>query len=966
MGDMATVPAPSSTLPAKRGSASGDLQKHAEQVRTMRACIESAGSADQVREHLQTSDFYARTVSIVKSAMLADPATTVAALDLLLAVLDMSRDHIPLFFKRCRSGIDVLARVLVDCANRPSPCIRHVVPVLNTLCAQSLASFWDVHDLHPPDPDLDLDLARLVASIVTRDDLDGHIATLLMSDAVVSTLSCGLIRSCGSLVGEYERTGRVSDPGASASSTFAAALCAIAAAKPDAWPLINLMQSNGSICTIMDAIDVAGSAGRVEAHARLIVLLGFMEIDADSIGKAEVRETLERFVRLETCCREMWAAPGNDDVVSASLNELSEMLAAPLFGEVAICIPDIVKLLINCLGNIDEMVMVPALNATYLFLLACPDAQQQFLDRGGFDALAECLHDYNVEIRVTSMEILSIVAARHPENRSMLQSSGIVKYILELIGQFGRDDDVGVQIVEAGAGVLGLALTETPANQEYMSDHDGVSILLSTIRACIAGEGDIAQTTIDALLLALNNLVYRNRRAQEEFRKHGGFEVAFRLWNDDDDALLASVLNLLVNAIDTCEPNQEMVCTAAFQARMTSLLDGGHAAISCVLLSHATWNHERNQALFSTEAVVELLLKHVASNAKQDQLSLFALMALSNLSYQNSALQDLVAKFDGVAVVHEALVRATQQGDAVTYGAITTALGNVVHRHDVNGTALVGLGGVDLLLTYITDNDDDDTSEFGALGSSAFLTIVQMGETSLTHILQVLKTGKAPAVTGNACAGAPDDGMDPLIPYLTALNGIIYLSPAMAEFVIRSEGLATIVGLLRHESKRALAGYILFILVNLTVSQQKPVQARARSEGAFDALESCLRWLGAGEPDDDDAAFSRGEIRRVIYQVLDNLLTGNTSNTREFLSRTLMIETLLSDCGELTGARRNATALPEAAEVLLTLCEQPRATDAIGVDRVRPLLEIIQQRTSSQTMHDKAQHLLQQISGRRH
>lgn len=181
MGDMATVPAPSSTLPAKRGSASGDLQKHAEQVRTMRACIESAGSADQVREHLQTSDFYARTVSIVKSAMLADPATTVAALDLLLAVLDMSRDHIPLFFKRCRSGIDVLARVLVDCANRPSPCIRHVVPVLNTLsatspgtvlarCAQSLASFWDVHDLHPPDPDLDLDLARLVASIVTRGD----------------------------------------------------------------------------------------------------------------------------------------------------------------------------------------------------------------------------------------------------------------------------------------------------------------------------------------------------------------------------------------------------------------------------------------------------------------------------------------------------------------------------------------------------------------------------------------------------------------------------------------------------------------------------------------------------------------------------------------------------------------------------------------------------------------------------
>lgn len=150
------------------------------------------------------------------------------------------------------------------------------------------------------------------------------------------------------------------------------------------------------------------------------------------------------------------------------------------------------------------------------------------------------------------------------------------------------------------------------------------------------------------------------------------------------------------------------------------------------------------------------------------------------------------------------------------------------------------------------------------------------------------------------------------------------------------------------------------------MSQQKPVQARARSEGAFDALESCLRWLGAGEPDDDDAAFSRGEIRRVIYQVLDNLLTGNTSNTREFLSRTLMIETLLSDCGELTGARRNATALPEAAEVLLTLCEQPRATDAIGVDRVRPLLEIIQQRTSSQTMHDKAQHLLQQISGRRH
>jgi hypothetical protein len=96
------------------------------------------------------------------------------------------------------------------------------------------------------------------------------------------------------------------------------------------------------------------------------------------------------------------------------------------------------------------------------------------MNRGGFDALADCLHDYNVAICITTLEILSVTVAHRNDMRVTLETSGILKYIIKLIAQFGHDDDISERIVKVAAEVLSLALTDCPANQNYFVEHEGL------------------------------------------------------------------------------------------------------------------------------------------------------------------------------------------------------------------------------------------------------------------------------------------------------------------------------------------------------------------------------------------------------------------------------------------------------------------------------------------------------------
>eukprot|EP00474_Spongospora_subterranea_P011411 CRZ11869.1 hypothetical protein [Spongospora subterranea] len=788
-------------------------QKHGTQITTMRICIEGLENSDQVTHLVKSADFFGRIVDVIQTGSIM---AQIDALSLLYSLMVSSRDNIYLFVKRFRFGIDIMISVMMERVTGYQggdktglAIITNTVKVLELLSetaaevvlAKVSETLSKLYSMMSPIPgDIHIHLACLIANIITRDDFDGHIAIILNHGVILSATFEALIQACRRFL---KFTGHIESSILLPVQKFATALCSIVACAVHC-PLEEITSRHDAICTILEVVTKTSLRDEVtsEVNAQLTVLLGLIEIDRDSIPNDILRQ-FDIFSRIESDCQEIWSNPGDEDTISSCLCDISDVLSTEEDSAIiASSVPDIVKILIKCLGNIDEQIMVASLNAIYSLFLSCPDfVYSQFMNREGFDALAECLHDYNVAIRVTTLEILSVANAQRADMRTILLQSGILRYIMELVGQFGRDDDISSQIVEAAAGVLSLALTDNPANQLYLSNQNGVAILIGTIQVC-SDCGDLT-TTVEALLLTLNNLVYRDRQSQEEFRKHGGFELAFSLWQKGTTIIIHSVLNLLINAVDTCEPNQEVLCQSSeIVVRMGGLLsdpDLDIAALGCLLISHATWNHPTNQSYFSNETIARRLLDRICTSKDAAQstprLGMFALMGLANLSYQNRVLQELVNKLNGIQIMHGALVDAIStpmipDEDEVGFTAITTALSNVVSGHRGNGEDLAKIGGIELLLTCITDRDDDEVSK------RAFSTIVQTGAPGTLHIIQVLQQAR----------GGPSNlQIEPLQSYLTALNGIVYLSPEM-DLTLVADIVTVIISYLSCESYCDLTG----------------------------------------------------------------------------------------------------------------------------------------------------------------
>lgn len=113
----------------------------------------------------------------------------------------------------------------------------------------------------------------------------------------------------------------------------------------------------------------------------------------------------------------------------------------------------------------------------------------------------------------------------------------------------------------------------------------------------------------------------------------------------------------------------------------------------------------------------------------------------------------------------------------------------------------------------------------------------------------------------------------------------------MAEFVLESDGLAVLLEVLTSPDLCSLGGYVVFVLVNLTVSRSKRVQKITRERGVFEALEGFMKWLDHAD-EGIMGAFSPNETRQVVYQLLDNLLTANASNAMHFLQQSHLVEAL--------------------------------------------------------------------------
>jgi len=175
----------------------------------------------------------------------------------------------------------------------------------------------------------------------------------------------------------------------------------------------------------------------------------------------------------------------------------------------------------------------------------------------------------------------------------------------------------------------------------------------------------------------------------------------------------------LINMADTNCASQDALGSADAAGAVHRLLGASGSpkivCAACLLLSHVTWNHQPNQRLYGTEDSIRILLSLLSPAGRAtamgprwaaalagegeataeafgqaNELTLYAMMALVNLSYCNQSVQELVRACGGVPLLQQQLA-------SPLYEARKTAafcLGNLVRDNLANGRDVVIHGGV--------------------------------------------------------------------------------------------------------------------------------------------------------------------------------------------------------------------------------------------------------------------------------
>ena len=83
------------------------------------------------------------------------------------------------------------------------------------------------------------------------------------------------------------------------------------------------------------------------------------------------------------------------------------------------------ELMLRCLSNIDEEVLYHACLALYALIQRSPPARILFLRKQGIAELAECLRDYNTDVKATSLRILCLLAAESDHAREEMRTEEV-------------------------------------------------------------------------------------------------------------------------------------------------------------------------------------------------------------------------------------------------------------------------------------------------------------------------------------------------------------------------------------------------------------------------------------------------------------------------------------------------------------------------------------------------------------
>lgn len=119
---------------------------------------------------------------------------------------------------------------------------------------------------------------------------------------------------------------------------------------------------------------------------------------------------------------------------------------------------------------------------------------------------------------------------------------------------------------------------------------------------------------------------------------------------------------------------------------------------------------------YTTRQTTENLLRLISSGCKkvdtvhsqaEFQICSYALMALTTLSYENRAMQDFLAELDGLSTL---LVPLQSDFSNIRQHA-SSCIGNAVKNHKENAIVVAELGVVDLFISLLSDDEENDVSK---------------------------------------------------------------------------------------------------------------------------------------------------------------------------------------------------------------------------------------------------------------
>eukprot|EP00826_Nyctotherus_ovalis_P006554 TRINITY_DN11567_c0_g1_i1.p1 TRINITY_DN11567_c0_g1~~TRINITY_DN11567_c0_g1_i1.p1 ORF type:complete len:425 (-),score=131.99 TRINITY_DN11567_c0_g1_i1:411-1685(-) len=420
-----------------------------------------------------------------------------------------------------------------------------------------------------------------------------------------------------------------------------------------------------------------------------------------------------------------------------------------------------------------------------------------------------------MSIKTYGMKILSILIAEDREAKESIRDTEILKQVLKMAASYPTYD-VDLTVLEAALNVLSHLVTSSPGNQNLVRELNGFSTLAKTLsyitKQCADSkeEDKLLLAVVENICLCLSNMCFHNPLNQETLLKQGVIKQLLAILLSKNNKvwwlpsqIIQEIFFIFVNATDTNAQVQEYLLTFAKEDLTAvvstylfadSFLISGHVAL---WISHIAFNCKPAQELLATSTYVQRLFKLCdykellvsLSDELAQQIAFFALLAIINLTFSNTAAQQVIYENGGIKLLCSLLSERKFEAKKT----VCFALSNVIRGNPTTQKELLSLGGLKLLLDLVSDEEDDELSK------KAFNTLEDMNKFAIDGlyplIIEVAKhltedsatdisldTNRIVLVDNSKPANTEllIQCKEKLEKYLPIYNGLIYMDEGMA------------------------------------------------------------------------------------------------------------------------------------------------------------------------------------------